>query len=691
MVASVQNNKSSMRNKINHLLDDYNRTSCYLLEFIPQEIAETSIGRVLGDLSINNSLVTPQLSREFQELPTNQADFEVSLMDAEDEECSSLLYSDDEIIILETEEYEIPCSDDEDVIEVLEESKCDLDDTTTEGKEKMYAELATNEMEYFRDSPSGKDSATDDSLLNVSNCEPHIDNSSMCLPTSETVLCLRVPEWFLRKYRQGKISPNLINVINFQRWFIPSQSEDYFGKPSHEICLPILQTVVGILLRGMTEITNIKCHARGKGMYLAVYDITPLFEVRAQPLPSLLGVASIPTEIRASILVDCLDLPKNINLRVFPREWRLYVLILMYWKNHCKQPAANENHIRAVMLCLIYLNVIDSKIGFVRLASDLKRIKKEKRRTDKRMSKISDASKVVSADFANSLDVTEDQLSVDTNLPTNSLEVEDSLSIDNDLTVSFSNMVVDHPTVPTDLITGPLEVIEDPLPVDINQKSMCENLPNEDALPATADDSAVHGKSNLTLPEGDTENKLFTNEGECDSVQEILDFVSEEDCFKSAKALLNYHQVNPALLKNRKDFDIKLIHSLAQLQHCIQSICILNSVLDFPFVQCQPHLCFSGTFLYNFYSELYHRKLADGYITRTVLTKASSIIALYRYLISSWEAVTSKKVVRPKLNVKKKKKKKSDRLLAENILNKFAGEQELYHDPDNIYSMLPEE
>lgn len=690
MVACVQNCKPGMKKKINHLLADYNRTTCYLLEFIPAEIVEKSVCRALGNLSIINSSATSDHLHESMRLAFDHSDPEASLMDAEDEECTSLSCSDDGIVVLETEEYEISCSDDdEDDTEFLEESR-DLDYISNTEEPKDEDESKQTETEDILDNSSAIDGLADDSLLNGTDLETSINNDSACLAsTSDATLSCRVPDWFLCKYRQGIITPNLINVINFQRWFIPSQSEDYFSKPSHEISLPVLQAVVGIVLGEIAAVAKIKCHARSKGMHLGVYDITPVFEMQAQPLPSLFSVASIPAEARASILMDCLSLPKNINLGIFPREWRLYVLILMYWKNHCKQPAVNESHIRTVIVCLIYLSVVDPKVGFARLVSDLKRIRKEKKRSDK-LSKPSSSSQGVSDDTVHSTDVINDSLHFDTDLLVNS-KLQDSLSIDTDQTVSPLKANTELKSDVTSSIGNRPEIIEDSLSVDTSQKSICESLSlvNGDASIIDMDDSAVDRKS-LSVPTEDSANELFAIQGGYDSVEDFLDHISEEDCYKSAMALLNYHQVNQTLLKNRKDFDLKLIHSLAQLQHCIQSISILNSVLNFPFLQCSPHLCFSGTFLYNFYSELNHRKLADGYITRTLLAKTGSIIALYRYLISSWEAITSNKVVRPKFDVKKKKKKKNGRSVPVQIFNEPA-EPESYRDPDNIYSMLPEE
>ncbi|XKL60609.1 hypothetical protein PGB90_007666 [Kerria lacca] len=399
-----------------------------------------------------------------------------------------------------------------------------------------------------------------------------------------------IPDWFLEKYRLGFITPNIINIINFQRIFIPSQSEDYYSRPSHEICLPILKCIAGIVLKDKSVFNKIKCHARIKNMQLGVYDIVPVTETdKYRPLPDLLSIGNMDIIFRKNVLLDCLNISDNLNFELFPEEWKLFIIILIYWKKNCKQTNINESHIRSIIICLIYLNIIDSKIGFIRTSIDLKKYCKE--------------------------------------------NLKRRISNDNISECEINN----H-----------------------NQVASSDNL---------------------------NELKSFINIKNNVSVADFHNFVSKEDCLKAADILLPYHQINSHLLKNRKEFNVKLVHSFAQLQHCVQNILTLNAILNFPFMPCHPHSIFSGTFLYNLFSELHSQKSSDNYINGTLLAKTSTIIILYKYLITSWEIISVTKKICPKLEIKKKKKKEKNLQNMETIKSEDAT-SDSYYDPDNIYSKL---
>jgi hypothetical protein len=399
--------------------------------------------------------------------------------------------------------------------------------------------------------------------------------------SDEILIDFEVPSWLSQKFRRGLISPTVMNVLTFQRIFILSQSEDYFSRPSHELCLPVLQLVVGIILG---EPTTVRCHARLKNVQIGVYNIVPIIEIPSYGVvPNLKTVPSLNWELRARVILDGLDIPKNVDLTRFPEEWRLYVVTLVYWKKNCAQCEVNSSYIRTLFVCLIYLSIIDKKIGFARSNSDLKDLRK------------------------------------------------------------------------------------------------CSNT-----------------KQNCSENETSNGTEFEFQFHRPSSTRQYLEQISENDCFRAASTLLHYHRVDENLLKDRKRFNAKTVHAFAQLQHCMANIMLLNSVLDFPFAQYEPHRVFSGTFVYNFYSELSSRKLADGFITRTLLAKANSLIALYRSLINSWEVCISLKEGRPEVKKKKSRRRKNTIPLAKETdqtarTNDHPDDDRSYKDPDNIFSMLPEE
>lgn len=425
----------------------------------------------------------------------------------------------------------------------------------------------------------------EDSIEIIDSCDYELSDNEYeaeeesCENFEHSVLCEsnrhNFPSWLYDGYRSAVVSPTIMNIKNFNRIFIPSQSEDYFDDPSHLIVLPILRIITGIVLGNASA--SVKCHARMKAMNIGVYELTPALQLDSgTELPTLNSVQNMDQNARQVLLLECLGLNDETCLKRLPEEWKLFFITLAYWLKNYKSQQFNQYHIRTVILCLLYLSVIDRKIGYARTNSDLRN--------------------------------REQQSSGEENC------------------------------------------------------SSCGRTP-EDVL---------NGNGAVQM-------------------SEVLEICTASDCIIAANALLRYHQVDKNLLQNRKNFNLKLIHVFAQLQHCIHNINLLNCILSFPYTSSQICSIFSGTFLYNLCTELCSRKLSDGYITRTLLSKATSVISLYRYLIRSVELLV------PSVNanvvdkaVKKKKRSSKTKKITVKKLEEETTEQNEseFLDSENIYSYL---
>lgn len=548
MMKHVCRDANSIKRNIKQMVTECNSKTSNLVSYLPKDIFPEPKHEINGNDSDPISIDKPEDSGRVVNGWSNGDVLADSDVDNYTRDFESS--DEDDIEIEQVEEYEIVVSD---------------ADSDLEEESARIGELDLNIVE--RDQVESDCSIMDQGQNNDNVVTANID----------------VPTWFLKKYRSGLLAPNLMNVINFQRLFIPSQSEDYFSSPSHEISLPLLRKIVGIIL-GPSFNGVVKCHARIRAMEIGVYEIIPEFEVpNFAPLPNLKTVESLDQAARSCALLACVNLPQDIDLNMLPVEWRLYVIALLYWTRNCTS-TISCTHIRAVVMCLIQLSVIDRKIGFARCAIDLKEIRKA-------------AKRVLNANITNE-------------------------------TESTANAYVEE------------------------------------------------------------DESLLSNEKDFVKVEDYLAVISKEDCCRVADSLLQFHETHENLLKNRKRFNTKLVHVFAQLQHCVQSVTMLNAVLNFPFVPCRLHRFFSGTFLYNFYVELHNRKLADGFVTRNLLAKSPSIIALYRYIIASWEALTSIKMIRPKFEVKNKSKKPNNvvKVVEEKEPDEIVDE---FRDPNNSFSMLP--
>lgn len=603
MIATLQRNQRNTRNWIEQLIHEHSRNSSDLLLYIPSEFVVNTI--LAGNLSnmyvtyplnsisgncnaekctvtsISNDSVINECD-SYNSIYSSAVDnnsYDMSSTSFSYKETNDHFFEEDGVIVLSVEEFEIIRDSESEIEDTMDETEEEFNNTNS-----SYVESNSCNITSYSDvnTTVGCDTANSSCITTVSHTSDHATlGDSMMNYSCEKINNLEIPPWFIKKFRSGLISPTVINILSFQKMFIMSQSEDYFSGPSHEICLRILQFVIGIVFGNNVEAKRVQCYARIKNMELGVFHIEPVFDVPSiGRLPSLALISSLSVESRKRILLGCLDIPFTTKLDLFPEEWRLYIITLMYWKKNCQQCTINGSHIRALFLCLIYLSVIDRKIGFIRSNSDLKKF---------------------------------------------------------------------HKLMKTELNTPEIENGETRAKTNVEPSSYFGATMNAD----------------------------------------YMNFISKKDCFKAADALLIYHQMNPNLLKNRKQFNVKLVHRFAQLQHCIQNIMLLNSVLDFPFLQYHPWSVFSGTFLYNIYMELHTRQLADGYITRNLLAKANTIISFYRYLMMAWEKCTSLKEKLPKVRKKKVRRKKGASTNHNQSKNDEFNEE--YYDSDNIFSKLPME
>lgn len=531
MACAPKKHRGNLRGIIKQLLNDCNSKTSQLLEHIPESFhISCEVAQAMENLHISEN-------NEDNDQNISNGEFEISSV-----------------------------SDGEQMIGVGEDTLC-LDDDNVEVIDSCEYEIEDSAEE------------TEDSQINDSNIH---DLSTLNDTRSKNEL----PEWVTHKFRLALVSPTIVNIHNFKRIFIPSQSEDYLSPPSHLIIFPILQIVIGMVL-GKKRSTEVKCHARLRSTITGIYKLTPVFSTDTlTEMPDLESIESMNSSTRRTVLLKCLNI-ENANLSSFSEEWKLFVIAVLYWVNNCETMKLDQTYIRSVILCLIYLSVIDQKIGYTRSQSELNRL--------------------------------------------NNLEKKKK----NESTIESS----------------------------VEENSEAENSLKFDDL-------------------GDYQLNIVT---------QVLDIVSQKDCILAATALLHYHQLDNNLLQNRKSFDTKLVHSFAQLQHCIQAVTLLNSVLDFPYEPCMVHQVFSGTFLYNFYNDMCKRKLADGYITRTLLSRATSVISLYRYLIKSIAQVIPSISETGSSNAEKKKKKsKRKKILVPVVQNKLVQEpEESFVDSENIYSMLP--
>lgn len=114
-------------------------------------------------------------------------------------------------------------------------------------------------------------------------------------------------------------------------------------------------------------------------------------------------------------------------------------------------------------------------------------------------------------------------------------------------------------------------------------------------------------------------------------LKDALAKVSEADCWNFAEFVLQCNQINGKLLTNPKQFSPLLVHSLAQLQGCLNQALVLNSILGFPIPQCHISETYSGTITYMAFSNFNARNDVELYV-KGQMRNSPSVYDIYSAL-----------------------------------------------------------
>lgn len=180
----------------------------------------------------------------------------------------------------------------------------------------------------------------------------------------------------------------------------------------------------------------------------------------------------------------------------------------------------------------------------------------------------------------------------------------------------------------------------------------------------------------------DTSNKQL-------SIKDCLGNVMKEDCVVIFSSILPYHHVSEQLKMKPKLFDRTIVHAFSQFQSCLHLALVLNSLLNFPLEQCFVSKFYSGTFVYNMYTNLSKRRNLGAYI-ETFFSSVPRLLRLYKQIISFIvdiipDSVFTETVIKTR---RKKKKPKFPFILSSQPIKCENSEEELFVDENNKFSLL---
>jgi hypothetical protein len=162
-------------------------------------------------------------------------------------------------------------------------------------------------------------------------------------PNEKTIL----PLWLENNYRKGTINSEVMTILTLKKIFFKVQIEDYQKPPYYEVSFKILEVIFGLLIgKNYTVPTLGRKNGLNTGQYKIKSRIT-------NPYVPLADINKTDLEYRKNMILNLIGI-KNFN--GVPKEWELFVLILIYWA--IQTNSKKSTHVYALIVCAMTFNII---------------------------------------------------------------------------------------------------------------------------------------------------------------------------------------------------------------------------------------------------------------------------------------------------------------------------------------------
>ncbi|KAL5243711.1 hypothetical protein ACI65C_011121 [Semiaphis heraclei] len=156
-----------------------------------------------------------------------------------------------------------------------------------------------------------------------------------------------LPPWLEINYRRGTVNAEVMTIITLKKIFFKVQIEDYEKLPYYEISFKIMERIIGLLFGKSDSIPTL---GRKNGLNIGQYKIKPWI---TNPYIPLADINKSELIYRKNIILNLVKIKK---LDGIPKDWELFVLILIYWAVHTNN--IKSSHMHALIVCAITLNII---------------------------------------------------------------------------------------------------------------------------------------------------------------------------------------------------------------------------------------------------------------------------------------------------------------------------------------------
>lgn len=193
-------------------------------------------------------------------------------------------------------------------------------------------------------------------ILQNDRVKKYISNSDVLLKDLKPNTVNILPGWLISNYRKGLINPIVMTIYTLKSIHFRVQIEDYNQQPYYEVSFKILKRIFGLLSK-TNSITGIGRHAKHKlpinnrsdTIQLGMYNIEPYLNEPYVPLDTL---NKTTLKYRKNIILNLVGIE---NIDGVPKEWELFILILIYW-------VKNTSNYRTSHMYALILNAITFKI-----------------------------------------------------------------------------------------------------------------------------------------------------------------------------------------------------------------------------------------------------------------------------------------------------------------------------------------
>ncbi|VVC40419.1 XPG N-terminal,PIN domain-like,XPG/Rad2 endonuclease [Cinara cedri] len=206
-------------------------------------------------------------------------------------------------------------------------------------KAYIFKQIKTIINEFKR-----KDSKYLSFLLRYKRMSKYQDSLKKYIKNEKSIL----PSWLECSYRKGIINSEVMNIFASNTIFFRTQIDDFEKPPSFKISFKILKRIIGLIL-GKNQ--SVQCFGRINGSNLGQYKLTAYIK---KPCVTLADLNKTNLEYRKNIILDLIGM-KFLNFFKIPKEWELFIIILIYWINQTNNH--NSVQVHALIICAIILNI----------------------------------------------------------------------------------------------------------------------------------------------------------------------------------------------------------------------------------------------------------------------------------------------------------------------------------------------